>query len=248
VVNNALNSCGNNITVGLPGQSISVTCIECIDALLPSYGGVMLCQPGDLVYSGSCAYTAPLANRLAAEMITLKLNIIYNPDLQYISINDPVGCVFVPQSVLNVCGGQYTVEQLCIIGDHALGGYYGNNINLLNDVCAAIILVNDGFSYCADPCAYGRTGNTVETEVIEFTIGPNPVDDYMQVVMNLKVDAPDGLIQLFNLNNQEVLRREFVGYKGFNQNFFNTNTIPTGIYLITVEAGEQKFIQKLMKL
>jgi len=150
IVNNCLNS--GAISLGLYGRSITVFTNDCIASLLPSFGGISLLPTGNTVYTGSCSYTQPLANALAAHLLTLKLNIINNPNLAYLGINDQIGCLLAPQSVLLQCGGNYTVGQLSTIADYALGGYYGANQSLLNDIYIALCLVNDGMAFCENPC------------------------------------------------------------------------------------------------
>jgi len=252
VVNSCLSS--GAITLGLDGQSVTVNSTDCIAALLPSYGGVSQLPPGNVSYAGACGYTQPLANALAAHLLTLKLNILNNPDVAYVNINNQIGCLLAPESVLQECGGNYTVGQLCIIGDHALGGYYGANQSLLNDIYIAICLVNDGMAFCGDPCVYIREkGNEIPVKNINtnfaIDISPNPASNYIQIAMNLQQDATSGSVRILHSNGQELLSKMYNGIIGYHQVSLDVRSLPAGIYFVAVQTDEGEFhLEKIMKL
>jgi len=266
IVNGCLNS--GAISLGLYGRSITVFTNNCIASLLPSFGGVSLLPEGNATYSGSCSNTPPLANALAAHLLTLKLNMINNPDLAYLGINDQIGCLLAPQSVLLQCGGNYTVGQLSTIADYALGGYYGANQNLLNDIYIAICLVNDGMAFCKDPCVYVQeignpksilpeVDNTAESsdsesETVDLNydmeVIPTIATDKIQVALTLPRDMQDGRLRIVQLNGQTLVSKDFKAIQGRNIVEVDINTLPVGIYYVSVTTEYHKvFVEKIIK-
>jgi len=272
VLNSSFANCGGYITVGLPGQSLTVADITCIDALLPAYGGVALCQPGNLVYSGLCSFTPQLGNSLIGELIVLNLNMAYDYSLENVSLCNPNNCVFAPQSVRNLLGNNCNVAGLIDLADNALGGLHGNDINLLNDILIAIRLINDGYSYCGDACIFNReiqemiikestqevateqpelqeeAQEIVTSQKFEFSAGPNPVEDYIEFSINLVNEVNNGRIKILQLDGKELHNESFSGQKGFNAKTIDVNKLPVGMYFISIEFDNEIHFKKIMKI
>jgi len=82
----------------------------------------------------------------------------------------------------------------------------------------------------------------------EFSVGPNPVVDLMQLSLNLTDDVKNGSIKILQLDGKELYKEGFSGKKGFNTNTVNVNHLPTGIYFIAIEFADEVHLRKMMKI
>lgn len=77
------------------------------------------------------------------------------------------------------------------------------------------------------------------------SIAPNPNQGVFNLVVDSKV-ARNFNIQLFNITGKLVYQAEQTNTKSFNHQVNLTNKLPQGIYMLTVNNGEQYYNQKLI--
>ena len=93
----------------------------------------------------------------------------------------------------------------------------------------------------------GTISNVNEVEMKNLSIFPNPTSSHLSVYMDL-VNKENMSISIRNMLGQTVLRREMgVMLAGEHTVDFDLNHVPPGVYLISMQAGDQITTRKFMK-
>jgi ribosomal protein L2 len=87
---------------------------------------------------------------------------------------------------------------------------------------------------------------TLVSEVIDIQIIPNPVRDICQLQFNASNEY-EIQVYLTNVLGEVVEIRQLNTQKGSNNLEMDIAHLPKGIYILTIEAGEQRWVEKLVK-
>jgi len=216
------------LVVGVVGQrsfSISQANLQCIFTLLPG-GGNAAALPSN---TGSINVQAPncsvspiptygdgrLQNVLAAQTMTLALNVRYDPNLSNLRLAH--ACVSFPWSVLNSLPANPTVLDLLNLSNRVLAGL--SNVNP-NTISAAVATVNEYFDECSPICTAaarpGEEGPSVvpgPEKATDFTkegfhLYPNPTSG--EIMVNLKqYQGLSATVAVYSLLGGKVHQQEF---------------------------------------
>lgn len=73
---------------------------------------------------------------------------------------------------------------------------------------------------------------------------PNPAREYTNIRFNLSNNEKASLC-LYNISGQRVYQCSFFGMAGLNRRAINVKSLPSGVYMISVEAGRQRAFEKI---
>lgn len=95
-------------------------------------------------------------------------------------------------------------------------------------------------------CMNVPTSTRQATWTAELSVFPNPVSD--QLFVTLETPLPqDGQITLSNLLGQVIYQEQIPAGSVLNAHGIDARDLPTGMYVLTLRAGEQQFSTKLVK-
>jgi len=80
-----------------------------------------------------------------------------------------------------------------------------------------------------------------ETFIQELNIYPNPTSTGN---FALKTDQ-ELTVKVYNLIGKEIISRTFQVFQGLNEETFNLNGKPKGVYILEVSQGDKKEIQRI---
>ncbi len=87
---------------------------------------------------------------------------------------------------------------------------------------------------------------TLLSDIVDLQIVPNPVKGIGLLQFNA-VNETNVKLHLTNTLGEVVISRDFTAQKGFNDLELNLSHLPKGIYILTVESGEQRWVEKVIK-
>lgn len=155
---------------------------------------------------------------------------------------------------------------------HAIGLYHDNSREgFMNSAATYPIntldkkIVNTGYDYM-DAFKDGRTdfyfamlsdtsivsgveGNSPEQakfpiKAMNLSNYPNPTREYTNIRFNLSRNEKANLC-LYNISGQRIYQYSFSGMAGPNSRAINVKSLPSGVYMISVEAGQQRTFEKI---
>ena len=87
--------------------------------------------------------------------------------------------------------------------------------------------------------------NSVQGDIVNATVYPNPASDQATIVYDAKKNTNVTAI-LYDVTGREVVRNEFGASTGLNTENVKLPKLSSGIYQLTLNAGEQKVSMKVI--
>jgi len=87
--------------------------------------------------------------------------------------------------------------------------------------------------------------NSVQGDIVNATVYPNPASDQATIVYDAKKNTNVTAI-LYDVTGTEVVRNEFGASTGLNTENVKLPKLSSGIYQLTLNAGEQKVSMKVI--
>lgn len=146
----------------------------------------------------------------------------------------------------NLCLAQKITSQTIDVsgGAHAANSYtmtYSVGQTASTTIRANTYIITQGFQQAEQ----NKTIDTKNSQLIDFqaTVFPNPTSDILQLSIEGNVEN-DFKIQVFNLNGQLLIAKEFNG-STFE---IEVQDLPKGEYILTLNKGESRLNSKFLKL
>lgn len=142
--------------------------------------------------------------------------------------------------------GCYTLVFKDEYGDGICCNYGNGSYELTNVTTNAVLAEGGSFTkedtknFCVGNAATGQFNDEakMESKTSDFTIYPNPMNDFITIRMN---NAKDSTYRIFNQIGKEVRTGEV------SKNKIDINNLPSGLYFISVSSNEGTLTKKLIK-
>lgn len=84
-----------------------------------------------------------------------------------------------------------------------------------------------------------------ESFIQEINIYPNPTTNG-SFALEFEIDTEKEItVKLFNLIGKEILARNLQVFQGLNEESFNLNGKPKGVYILEISSGDKKEIRRV---
>ncbi len=248
---------GGPIVVGVVGhRSFSVSQAQCVLKLLPGGGNAapLPTNTGDIIVQGPDCDFDPiprysdgrLQNALAAQTMTLALNVRYDPNLANLPLSH--ACVGFPWSVLNSLPANPTVLDLLNHANRVLAGLANTTPSTIT---SAVATVNEYFDECASTCgpanSPGEGAPAVSPEPAQsaafaeegFKLYPNPTTGEVLADFRQYQGLP-ATLQIYSMLGGLVYEQKFTELP-VEPARINLSDLSSGLYFMKVRiAGEQE--------
>ncbi|MCB0581167.1 MAG: T9SS type A sorting domain-containing protein, partial [Phaeodactylibacter sp.] len=241
---------------GVGGRSFSVSQAQCVIQLLPGGGNasVLPANMGNITVQAPNCGVAPvpaysdgrLQNILAAQTLTLALNVRYDPTLANLPLSQ--ACVSFPWSVLNSLPANPTVLDLLNHANRVLAGIANTTPSTIN---SAVATINEYFDECASICSASSTeadpgpSGGLEVEAASalaeegFRLYPNPASGAVMADLKQYQGLP-ATLQVYSMLGGLAYEQEFAELPA-DPVRLELPDLSSGLYFLKVRiAGEQE--------
>ena len=255
-----------SITAGKGGKTVNVTGLNCLYSMLPTttgitnqfdpgnneFGAANGCNPTSTLLNGN----GTLKNELAANVLTLQLNIWYNQEfnnrnlgMRHLSELSDCAIDAVILAKLQSMNIQATVQGLLNLSNNYLAGigfYPANFGDLMNE---ALTNLNGYWNKCEihDPCSNKpREDARIAEKLSNLSLAPNPVLDVVTISLEVGIATE---LQVRFIGSSGLQSEEKVSVvKGFNTLSFSTKNFPAGVYTVVLQDGKDLQTLRMVKM
>ena len=150
---------------------------------------------------------------------------------------------------VNLClpNGCYTLTMNDSYGD-GICCSYGNGSYSVKDNVTNAILTSGGQFGAQDVktfCLQAQQGGLTDTKSTGFQVYPNPVDNLLHVAWTA-TQTNDATLLVTDLSGRTIIVHQAVTQKGNNRAQLNLSAVPSGIYFLRLQDGQQISQQKIV--
>ncbi|MBK8554421.1 MAG: T9SS type A sorting domain-containing protein [Lewinellaceae bacterium] len=252
-----------SLTIGRANRTLNVTGAECIFELLPGTMDIADFTIGNFIANPLNGCNLPtnlansdgsLANRMAAQTMTLQLNIWYNEaynsrQLAYQLLSDLPLCL-INKSVLNELPPNATVQDLLMMSNNYLAGVGYFSPALADALASSLEQVNIFWNDCQEnnpckPIASGG-GHAKPHMLSNLQLAPNPVVDMVTITFesNISMEMHLRVVGIAGIVSETSIQ----AYNGYNTVSLSTRDFPAGVYAVIVMQDKTMQTVRMVKI
>ena len=239
LVNQAVST--DPIVLGLPGKSYIISNPYCIIDMLPSNSNSSLPLPSGEKYftNNNCGQ---LGNQLAAQTLTLTLNIRNNTGLRNLKLSN--SCLTFNNKVYDHLGFEATVYDVLELANSALGSKVSGRLSFIT---RALEKINKAFLDCNDPCNETSrliTGDSVDDSNLQ--VYPSVTNGKLNITFDTKQSQ---LVNVYFYNQLGKLLKvnPLDGIVGENNHQLDISSFTPGMYFTVIHLSEDYHSFKILK-
>lgn len=252
------------IAVGKLGKMLTIDDADCVQSMLPGHGNTAPFHQGvnDFTAANNCLPGSPLLNtdgtlknKLAANVLAMQLNILYNR--QYNDRNLGVQLLatlppcLVDAVIMDKVNVEYpTVQGLVYLANDYLAGVGAFPPNFGSRLDNVFANLNNYWLNCTtnNPCSSDqmRDSTLAGDNLFNLNLTPNPVQDVATITFELNTNAEIhvSIVGSSGIQNESIIQ----GVGGENILSFSTLALPAGIYTILLRYDSALQTLRMVKI